>query len=155
MVNALPQAVKQLQGTHRPSRDAENSLPASNLAPIQAPFIIAHSDRAQEVYFQLIQHCSNMKIISMEDDFILGTLALRIHEIEECNEELAEHGGSTYKTTNKEGDAMYRTHPASTRRSEALRHAQSLLVECGLTPVARAKVSANKEQPDNPFGVFK
>ena len=39
-------------------------------------------------------------------------------------------------------------------RSEAMRHAQSLLSEFGLTPSARSKVSAGKPQEVNPFAAL-
>jgi phage terminase small subunit len=39
-------------------------------------------------------------------------------------------------------------------RSEAMRHAQSLLSEFGLTPSARSKVSVGQSTEDNPFAAL-
>ena len=149
--NRIPTAIKQLQGTHHPSRDAPNSPPATGVAPINCPHYITTSDdgRTEEIYYQLISFLEGMKVLSKEDEFALAMLATTIHEVEICTA-MIEDVGRTYVTTNQNGDKLIRGHPLIGQRADAMRRAQSLLGEFGLTPAARSKVSVIKDKGNNP-----
>jgi P27 family predicted phage terminase small subunit len=66
-----------------------------------------------------------------------------------------EDNGRTYERRDETGALiMARARPEVGMRSEAMRHAQSLLSEFGLTPSARSKVSAGQLAEDNPFAAL-
>jgi len=91
-----------------------------------------------------------MGVLAKVDDHVVALAASRLEEVEITTASV-EDGGRTYLTTNAQGEKMIRPHPMVAQRSEAMRHAQSLLSEMGLTPAARSKVSATKKGEDNPF----
>ncbi len=154
MTAKLPTAIKKLTGTYQPARDVPDALDNTGVAPVGHPELIAHDDVAIERYHQLIVHVTQMKVISQEDDFALALLAMRLVEVERSSAVIRIHG-TTYQTKTKQGDLMWRARPEVAMRNEAMRHAQSLLNEFGLTPAARSRVSAKSNDDDNPFGVFK
>lgn len=84
----------------------------------------------------------------------LSLAALRMAEVDECTADILKDG-SYYTSEDGKGKVMKRPHPAIARRSEAMRHLQSLLAEFGLTPAAIQKVGGGEKSTDNPFGEFK
>jgi P27 family predicted phage terminase small subunit len=66
---------------------------------------------------------------------------------------IIEDVGRTYEQRDPETDEvrMIRARPEVAMRNEAMRHAQALLSEFGLSPSARSKVSAGKPAEANPF----
>ncbi|NJL06967.1 MAG: phage terminase small subunit P27 family [Methylacidiphilales bacterium] len=107
------------------------------------------SARGAEIFSGLVGIISDMGIASASDTAALAMLASRLEEVEICTA-IIEDAGRTY-TTNSESGVLHRPRPEVTQRSEAMRHAQSLLAEFGLTPAARAKVSVAKQPEQNPF----
>jgi P27 family predicted phage terminase small subunit len=144
----LPTALKQLKGTHQSCRDADNSPPV-NLGVMPAP--PEHLNyRAAEIFRQLTVYLHGMKILSLEDSLMLGLLASRLQEVEEHTDTI-ESEGYVY-LTNK---GLWKSRPEVGMRNEAMRHAQSLLIEFGLSPAARSRVSAQLgNKPDNPFAIL-
>jgi phage terminase small subunit len=49
---------------------------------------------------------------------------------------------------------MIRARPEVAMKSEAMRHAQSLLGELMLTPMSSLKIATGQKAEDNPFGGF-
>lgn len=87
----------------------------------------------------------------------MALLASRLTEIEACNEALAD--GSSYETTTDRSEApLVRAKPEVAQRSEAMRHAHSLLVELGLTPAAAHRmmreIAKDREKEENVFNEF-
>lgn len=87
----------------------------------------------------------------------VALLASRLTEIEACNEALAD--GSSYETTTDRSEApLVRAKPEVAQRSEAMRHAHSLLVELGLTPAAAHRmmreIAKDREKEENVFNEF-
>jgi P27 family predicted phage terminase small subunit len=80
-------------------------------------------------------------------------LASRLEEIEALSA-VIDDLGRTYSTTATSGDKLMRARPEVALRNEAMRHAQSLLSEFGLTPAARSKVSAGRPKETNPFAAL-
>lgn len=144
----LPTALKQLKGTHQSCRDADNTPPV-NLSAMPAP--PEHLNyRAAEIFRQLSVYLHGMKILSVEDSIMLGLLAARLEEVEEHSSTI-ESEGYVY-LTNK---GLWKSRPEVGMRNEAMRHAQSLLIEFGLSPAARSRVSAQLgNKPDNPFAIL-
>lgn len=150
MTHRLPTAVKELKGTINVTRELKNQPRATGIAPVSTPEWIAGSQRAEEIYYQLIAHTHGMRVLSQEDDFALAMLASVLEEVEICSQFL-EDEGRTYITTNKMGDKLIRSHPMVAQRSDAMRRAVALLNEFGLTPAARAKVQVKGDTAGNPF----
>lgn len=86
----------------------------------------------------------------------LALLAQRLIEVQECNE-IIERDGRTYETrSDRGGNLIIRAHPVVAQRSDAMRHAHSLLAELGLTPAsAKRLLSEEEDEGDNPFTQFK
>lgn len=89
----------------------------------------------------------------------VALLAARLLEIEQCTVRIDEAGSASYETTTDRAEApMVRALPEVAQRSEAMRHAHSLLVELGLTPAAAHRMlrdaAKEKEREENPFNDF-
>lgn len=114
------------------------------------------SVRASEIFMDLVKIIDGMRIASASDAAILAMAASRLEEVEICTAQI-EDGGRFFTSSiefDKEGrmiSQQIKGHPAVAQRSEAMRHAQTLLVEFGLSPASRSKVSANKQPESNPF----
>jgi P27 family predicted phage terminase small subunit len=76
--------------------------------------------------------------------------AMRLSEVKQCSKVIAKQG-PTYETTSTQGALVVKARPEVAQRSEAARHAQSLLAEFGLSPASATKVSVPKKNPANPF----
>ena len=147
MAKRTPDHLKVIAGTARPDR-MNPDAPAANLGTAEPPEWL--SERAAEIFAQLSATLLGMGIASPDDQAALSMLASRIEEIEICTA-VIEDAGRTYTTTATSGDKLVRARPEVAMRNEAMRHAQSLLAEFGLTPAARSKVSAGKSVEENPF----
>lgn len=146
----LPTALKQLKGTHQSCRDADNSPPANipRVMPSPPDYL---NYRAAEIFRDLCVHLTQMKIMNVEDVAMLGLLASRLQEVEEHTTTI-ESEGHVYLHP-KSG--MWKSRPEVAMRNEAMRHAQSLLIEFGLSPAARSRVSRTiGDKPDNPFAIL-
>lgn len=106
--------------------------------------------RGAEIFDGLVALLDEMGLASSADTQIITLCASRIEEIE-ITTAMVEDNGRVYETTNDSGQTMARSRPEVAQRSDAMRHAQSLLSELGLTPAARSKVSATKKPEGNPF----
>lgn len=147
----LPDKLKVIQGTAQPCRmNPDAPVPSSGVA--DAPAWL--SERASEIFAQLSAILEGMGIASPDDQAALALLASRLEEVELMTAAI-EDGGRTYDQKDAEGEVrMRRAAPEVGLRNEAMRHAQSLLAEFGLTPAARSKVSAGKPKEQNPFGAL-
>lgn len=143
-----PDRLKVVEGTARPDR-MNPDAPAVNIGVAEAPEWL--SQRAAELFAQLSATLLGMGIASPDDQIALALLASRIEEVELMTAAI-EDGGRTYDQTDEDGNIrMRRAAPEVGLRNEAMRHAQSLLAEFGLTPAARSKVSARSPEKENPF----
>lgn len=148
MTKRIPDHLKVLSGTAQPSR-MNPDAPAPNVGVASAPDWL--SGRAAEIFNQLSATLHGMGIASPDDQVALSLLASRIEEVELMTAAI-EDGGRVYEQKDEEGNVrMRRAAPEVGLRNEAMRHAQSLLSEFGLTPSARAKVSARKPGEANAF----
>lgn len=150
MAKRTPDRLKVIKGTARPDR-MNPDAPAANIGTAEPPAWL--SVRASEIFAQLSATLLGMGIASPDDQAALALLASRLEEIEVCTA-VIEDVGRTYSTTATSGDTLVRARPEVAMRNEAMRHAQSLLAEFGLTPAARSKVSAGKPAEANPFAAL-
>lgn len=141
-----PDILKKLTGTAQPSR-MNDAAPAPNPGVASAPDWL--SARAAELFAQISGTLVGMGIASPDDQHTLALLSSRLEEVEILTS-VVEDAGRTYKA---EG-GLWKARPEVSMRNEAMRHAQSLLAEFGLTPAARSKVSAGKPADANPFGAL-
>ena len=138
-----PDLLKVIAGTDQKCRMNEDA-PAPNRGVVVAPELL--SARAADLFSQLSGILDGMGIASPDDVHALTMLAQRIEQFETLSA-VIEDEGYTYKTDG----GMWKARPEVAMRSDAMRHAQSLLAEFGLTPAARSKVSAGKAATVNPF----
>lgn len=142
-----PSHLKVVTGTAQKCR----MNPDEPSAPVGAPDApLWLSSRAAEIFSGLCSTIHGMGYLSTADQHVFAMAASRLEEIEIATARI-EDEGRTYETTNAQGERMIRPNPMVAQRSEAMRHAHSLLSELGLTPAARSKVSAGKKPDENPF----
>lgn len=146
-----PDHLKVVAGTARPDR-MNPDAPAGNPGLSEPP---AWLSEAAAAHFRRVDAIlQGMGIASPDNADALALLASRLEEIEVCTA-VIEDGGRVYEQTDEDGNVkMVRARPEVAMRNEAMRHAQSLLAEFGLSPAARAKVSAGKPAEDNPFAAL-
>lgn len=141
-----PDHLKVVAGTDQPCR----MNPATPIAPTSLPVPPGWlTVRGAEIFLNLVNVLDEMGIASSADTQVITLCASRIEEIE-ITTALVEDNGRTYETVGDTG-SMFRSRPEVAQRNEAMRHAQSLLSELGLTPAARSKVSATTKPEGNPF----
>ncbi len=142
-----PDHLKVVAGTDRPDRMNPNAPVASTELPEPPRWLSA---RAAEIFRGLVATIDGMGIASADDTTMLALAASRYEEVEICTA-VIEDVGRVYKSVNSQGAEMWRSRPEVAQRSEAMRHAQSLLAEFGLSPAARSRVSATPKPEQNPF----
>ena len=138
-----PDHLKVLDGTARKDR-MNPSAPVIEVSTAEPPEWL--SSRAAELFHQITADLLKLGVCHSVDVYALSMLASRLEEVEICTA-IIEDGGRTYE----QESGMKRTAPEVGQRNEAMRHAQSLLSEFGLTPAARSKVSVGKQPDENPF----
>ena len=145
-----PDHLKIITGTARADRMNPDAPIASTGVCLPPAWL---SERACEIFAQYTAILDGMGIASPDDQGALAMLANRLEEIEILSVTIQD-GGSTYSTTATSGDKLVRARPEVGQRNEAMRHAQSLLNEFGLTPAARSKVKATTPKEPNPFAAL-
>ena len=146
----LPPAIKQLRGTYDPSKEVKNHPQVMPMEFSTAPEWVRSSERAEELFHELVAAMHPMKILSDQDKFSLALLASTLEEVELCTA-IIEDSGRTYNSTNVAGDVMIRPNPVVAQRSDAMKRALALLKEFGLTPAARTTVAKQLPTDKNPF----
>ncbi|TQM94554.1 P27 family phage terminase small subunit [Roseinatronobacter monicus] len=141
-----PTALKAIAGTKRPCRENPNE-PQARAGTADPPAWL--SDRAASHFARLGAILHGLGVASPDDGDMLALLSSRLEEIEILTATI-EDGGRSYQTEN----GMRRAAPEVAMRNEAMRHAQSLLGEFGLSPATRAKVSARAPEAENPFAIL-
>lgn len=149
----IPDHLKVVAGTAQPCRMNPDAPMAASDLPVPPTWLSA---RAAEIFLGLVGVIDEMGIASASDTAVLALASSRLEEVEICTA-IIEDGGRTFQSSAEYDDQgrliaqQIKGHPAVAQRSEAMRHAQSLLSEFGLTPAARSKVSVNKKPEANPF----
>lgn len=143
-----PTQRKIVEGTARPDRANPNEPTPAPGRP-EAPVFLSGDERA---YFGLIvARLTAEQRASSSHTEAIALLAQRFVEIDDASM-IIQRDGRIYESKTTQGGLMIRSHPAVAQRSEAMRHAQSLLAELGLTPASLSKVSApGGAAPGNAF----
>lgn len=118
-------------------------------APPEAPrAAIELSPRTSFWYGVICGRLQGLGIASNVDSEQVMLLAERLTEIEECDTDIKEHGRTYVKIElikmpdgKMRAQKIIKSNPAVVQKSSAMRHAQSLLAEFGLSPASRGKVS--------------
>lgn len=142
-----PDHLKVVSGTDQRCRVNDAAPTAPTGLPV-APEML--TKRGAEIFDGLVALLEEMGIASSADTSVIMLCASRLEEVE-ITTALVEDNGRTYTTVNESGTEMVRARPEVAMRSDAMKHAQSLLSELGLTPAARSKVSVVKKPEENPF----
>lgn len=142
-----PDHLKIVSGTAQPCRMNPDAPVAPKDLPVAPDWL---TTRGAEIFDELVAILDEMGLASSADTAVITLCASRIEEVE-ITTALVEDNGRTYTTETESGGLMHRSRPEVGQRNEAMRHAQSLLSELGLTPAARSKVSASKKPEGNPF----
>jgi len=151
-----PDHLKVVSGTDQPCRMNPQAPKPDPSLPEPPEWLSA---RAAEIFMQLVGIIDGMGIASSADFAMLSMAATRLEEVEICTA-VIEDGGRFFTSSVETDDngtvvsQQIKGHPAVAQRSEALRHAQSLLAEFGLSPAARSKVSINTAPEANPFAAL-
>ena len=147
-----------VQGTVRPCRVNKHEPKAPAELP-SAPYCQV-SERCAVLFGLIVGWLQGMGIASVVDTANITNLAMRLEEIEDCTTEIRERGRTYAKIELIEipeidengkqvmilkAQKLWKPNPAVAQRSEAMRHAQSLLAEFGLSPASRSKVSVDKK----------
>src|SRR5688572_22617681 len=142
---------KKLLGTERKGR-INTEAPTPEAATPNAPHGL--TPRAVEWFGRLTSRLEVMGCASASHTEMLALLSRRLAEVETCDELIAQHG-EVYEATTDKGGFMLKANPAVAMRSEAMRHAQSLLAEFGLSLAAISKVKTLKSAPQqSTWGAF-
>ena len=152
----LPTRLHIVRGTAQPCRINRDEPKAPNEPPRPA---IQLSSRASFWFGVIVGRIADMGISSVADSESVMLLALRLAEVEECDQEIKENGRVYAKfelvelpSGETRAQKILKANPAVAQRSEAMRHAQSLLAEFGLSPANRAKIPARDAQKaENPW----
>jgi P27 family predicted phage terminase small subunit len=144
----LPTAVKRLRGTLRQHRvNAAEPMPSPG-APSMPPTLPAS---ARPAWRWLVRLLTSMRIITKVDGPVVLLAACRLTDYQELSRDLAVNG-RTYATTTSTGSTMHRQRPEVALRDGAWRDAMAALVQLGLTPSSRSRVSKVSNSPDTPEG---
>lgn len=147
-----PDHLKLVSGTAQPCRMNPNAPDPAKTEP-EPPAIL--SDRAQEIFRSLTGICRGMGMASSDHTAMQMVLAMRLEEIEILYDLINDPSiGRVYVTTNTMGDKSFKSRPEVAQLNSAMRHAQSLLAEFGLSPAAIGRVSRAPEKADDPFAQF-
>ena len=151
-----------VQGTAQPCRLNKLEPKAPNTPPQPATPL---EPRVSFWYGVVCGRIQGLGIASSVDSEMVMLLAMRLAEVDECTAHIKEHGSVTKKIEMidvpvpdrpgefiTEAQILLKPNPAVAQRTQAVRHAQSLLAEFGLSPASRAKVSkldSTRKAPEN------
>lgn len=145
--------LKLVTGTYRPDRDQASAVDTAE-APVGP--MIAPADLSER---ELVHFADVVKMLEAEKRPsphyvpVVTLLARRMAEVERLSA-VVEVVGDTYETETAGGSIMYRARPEVAMRSEAMRHAQSLLSELMLSPVAALKIASGHKKEPGAFDEF-
>jgi P27 family predicted phage terminase small subunit len=113
---------------------------------VKAPTCPAHLDaKGKAIWKKLCALLKAMGVLTEADGFALERLVACYVDIQECRE-LIERDGRTYETIDQNSNTLIKNNPAVNQLRAADAQFKSYLVEFGLTPAARSKVTV--EPPD-------
>lgn len=140
-----PTRLKLLAGTARRDRTNEREPePDRGIPKCPAHF----KDRPRDAWKHLAPLLDRMGVLTTADGTALELLCDAYADYRDARE-VIRVAGATYTTTTQQGDTMYRPRPEVAMRDTAWAKAAKMLVEFGLTPSARSRVSTVEEREDD------
>ena len=150
----LPTAMKEMQGTLEKSRVLENEMQVDLVSHLpEAPELL--STIGVEEWYKVTSQLFNLKMLHHIDLRLIESYCNEMALYIECESELRKNGRvDIFKNTN--GDIIRsQAKPYVKMKNDALNNALKLAAQFGLTPVARANISApvttNNTQINNYF----
>ena len=150
----LPTAMKEMQGTLEKSRVLENEMQVDLVSQLpEAPELL--STIGVEEWYKVTSQLFNLKMLHHIDLRLIESYCNEMALYIECESELRKNGRvDIFKNTN--GDIIRsQAKPFVKMKNDALNNALKLASQFGLTPVARANISAplttNNTQINNYF----
>lgn len=145
-----PTKMKILKGTAQKCRINKNE-PVPKVAKLATPSYL--DAQGKRTFADMAKLIADMRISAASDKHALAMMA-DMHSIYRKMRKILEVEGFTYETTNQHGDTMFRARPEVAILSDAWKNVRSMMSEFGLTPSARAKVSATGEKEEDPLKKF-
>jgi P27 family predicted phage terminase small subunit len=150
----LPTAMKEMQGTLEKSRVLKNEMQVDLVTQLpEAPELL--STIGVEEWYKVTSQLFNLKMLHHIDLRLIESYCNEMALYIECESELRKNGRvDIFKNTN--GDIIRsQAKPYVKMKNDALNNALKLAAQFGLTPVARANISAplttNNTQINNYF----
>ena len=150
----LPTAMKEMQGTLEKSRVLENEMKVDLVSQLpEAPELLLTT--GVEEWYKVTSQLFNLKMLHHIDLRLIESYCNEMALYIECESELRKNGRvDIFKNTN--GDIIRsQAKPYVKMKNDALNNALKLAAQFGLTPVARANISAplttNNTQINNYF----
>lgn len=109
--------------------------------------------RAKAAWRSLATTIGDMRLESASDRKALELLCATYAEWRTADDEV-KAAGITYSRTTAEGEIIILAHPAVAIRADAMRRVHRMLLEFGLTPSARSRVSTKDGQSADPLDAF-
>lgn len=137
----LPTAMKEMQGTLEKSRVLENEMQVDLVSQLpEAPELL--STIGVEEWYKVTSQLFNLKMLHHIDLRLIESYCNEMALYIECESELRKNGRvDIFKNTN--GDIIRsQAKPYVKMKNDALNNALKLAAQFGLTPVARANISA-------------
>lgn len=146
---AKPTKLKLLQGTHRPDRAPANEPAPETQAPSCPSWLHAEAKRE---WRRLLPELETLGLVAVVDRAALAAYCQAYATWWRMERDLDEHG----ETQINSRSGLESARPQVGMRDRALAQMKAFLVEFGLTPAARSRVSVpEKPKPkDNPFAAL-
>ena len=142
-----PTALKELEGTAR--ADRTNPLePRPDLALPDRPEWADDDPRTAQLFDQIVEYLSEMKIATRMDGIAVSLLADQLDLYLTLRQEVRTNG-ETVHVTGRDGVQTVKPNPALVALNNAFNNIMKLLTEYGLTAVSRSRVSIIKEERDD------
>jgi len=145
-----PSALKVLEGTKRSDRINPNE-PQPDDGSLTPPDHL--TDIGKEAWLDMGNKLLRVGVFSNTDESGFALLCDSWAEWRELREQVKAQG-YTYEQTTATGEMMIRANPAVTLASDAFKRVKGLLIEFGMTPASRAKVSAKQAVTTDPLEEF-
>lgn len=143
-----PTALHKLQGTYRADRHG-NAEPEPANASARLPRWAELSGEALRCYKRYAPMLRDMRVLTEPDVGSLVQLCRRYEEYMRYRAQV-EAEGDTFWSESKLGRQL-RPHPAVMLRDRAWGDFQKGLIEFGLTPVSRSRITVGPKQESDPF----
>lgn len=132
----LPDWAKKVKGTARPGRMNQAAPEPEKVKPSPPRGL---EPAAKKIFRELVKQIDRQGYASKSHARMLGLAAMRLAEVDLFTDTLIEKG-YTYETVGSKGQKVIKSRPEVAMRSDASRHAQTLLAEFGLSPSSMSKV---------------